>query len=297
MISLVGFSNSLSLQINLTRAKSQAVLVALGGRNPAQGGSKSSERNMRMFAPITRIGEVGMSIVVHGREISEYTKDAITYVMAHLGTEYSIRIWNRTSRNVEAVVTVDGLNITTGKVGDYVTQHGYLIRTHSHTDIPGFMIDNMSAARFTFSRPGASYAARMDTPNNIGIIGAAFFREYETPRPRVLRSAGLMMDRDVLGAETENCILGMTKGASRGPSAGTEFGSEVDFRTTEVDFRRANPTTPDAVIAVRYETREELQRLGIDLHPTATVVTSPNPFPANAGTGCPLPPGYHRKDR
>lgn len=52
---------------------------------------------------------------------------------------------------------------------------------------------------------------------------------------------------------------------SRRPGLGTEFGEAVGSHVTEIPFDRANPTRPAALFGVRYNDREGLVAIGIDV--------------------------------
>jgi uncharacterized protein (DUF58 family) len=51
------------------------------------------------------------------------------------------------------------------------------------------------------------------------------------------------------------------------PGLGTEFGEARESRIVETRFSRANPTTPSAVVAIRYNDRAGLLALGIAVPP------------------------------
>jgi len=50
--------------------------------------------------------------------------------------------------------------------------------------VDGFRRSLDETAAFRFSRPSSSYSARMGTPENVGVIGVAFFSEQELLVPR-----------------------------------------------------------------------------------------------------------------
>lgn len=239
----------------------------------------------------TSNGEVGMAVMIHGKEVDEFPHGDKTYLWAREGTEYSIVVWNFTSGRVEVVVTVDGLDILKGLTGDFRTQKGYVIGARQKPEaIPGFRLDGDRAARFTFGAPGDTYAALTHRPNNIGVIGAAFFVERPTSPPPVFRGFG----NQTFGG-------GMTLGGDvtrGGPSIGTSFGREVGFHTGTTTFTRANPTIPDALLVLHYETKERLRQMGIDVdrRPLPQVATGPNPFPGSAD-GCQPPDGWRPRRR
>jgi len=230
-------------------------------------------------------GEVGIAVMVHGKEIAEFPHgDGKTYVWAKNGTEYSIVNWNYTDFRVEMVITVDGLDIINGKVGDYRTVRGYVIDSRTKPKpIPGFKLDGNSAARFKFGSPEGSYAALMDKPINIGVIGAAFF--IERPQIPVYRGNGG-------GNSYSYGDVMRGGGGTLGASVGTEFGRKTDFFTSTTSFIRENPE-PMALLALYYHTAERLKEMGIDVHrPHLQVAdSSPNPFPGSTD-GCKPPPNW-----
>lgn len=235
-------------------------------------------------------GEVGMAVVIHGREIPEYPHQGDTYVMARHGTEYGLQFWNFTNSRIEVVCTVDGLNILTGKVGDWQTQRGYVVDAHSKPQvIPGFRLDERAAAQFRFGGVDASYAARMGQPTNVGVIGAAIFRERERFPTLAFYSRTLGGGSDTFGATKGGNFE--SRGAMRGaPDMGTEFGRKVDFRTGNTTFERKS-SHPDALLTLQYRSEATLRDLGIDIRrPPVSVAEQPNPFPGS--TGCVPPEGW-----
>jgi hypothetical protein len=118
-----------------------------------------------------------------GRELPTFQHGAQSFVLGSYGERYNIRVENRTGRRVEAVVTVDGRDVVSGRVGDYVGERGYLIDPHDQVLIEGFRESFEQVAAFRFVTPGQSYSSRMGTPQNVGVIGVAIFPERVVPRP------------------------------------------------------------------------------------------------------------------
>jgi hypothetical protein len=117
-----------------------------------------------------------------GRELPTFHHAGQSYVLGRFGERYDIRVENRTGRRVEAVVTVDGRDVMTGEVGDFVHARGYLIEAYDELVIAGFRQSFDAVAAFRFTSPRASYSARMGTPENVGVIGVAVFPERERPK-------------------------------------------------------------------------------------------------------------------
>lgn len=118
-----------------------------------------------------------------GRPLPEYFNRGDVFVLGRFGEKYQIRISNPTARRVEAVVSVDGRDAISGRRADYVTQRGYLIPAYGSVVVTGFRRSLDAVAAFRFTSPDDSYSARMGTPENVGIVGVAFFPEASLVRP------------------------------------------------------------------------------------------------------------------
>lgn len=75
---------------------------------------------------------------------------------------------------------------------------------------------------------------------------------------------------------------------------GTGFGNATNWQTVSTQFRRDNPTQPDTIMAIYYNTARNLEKMGIRLRRKNDVQYKANPFPAYSSTspGCPTPPGW-----
>jgi hypothetical protein len=133
----------------------------------------------------------GYSLRVEGEDgatLPTYEHGGVTYVRGEYGQRYNLRISNSTGHRVEAVVTVDGRDVLTGETGDFVHQRGYVVPAWGSVVIDGFRQSYSDVAAFRFTSPGESYSARRGTPENVGVVGVAIFRERSRPavaRPRI----------------------------------------------------------------------------------------------------------------
>src|SRR5512147_2191800 len=59
------------------------------------------------------------------------------YVQGHLNERYIIRVTNPTPSRVEAVVSVDGLDVVDGESGD-LRKRGYIVPAYGQVNIEGF---------------------------------------------------------------------------------------------------------------------------------------------------------------
>ncbi len=217
------------------------------------------------------------------------------------GARYNVRIRNSTSERVEAVLSIDGRDAISGRVGDYIGLRGYIVPPHDSIVVSGFRQSLDTVARFRFSAPARSYSARMGTPENVGVIGVAFFPERRpwrpiTPFARAVPAPESSVRRDGPAAgSAEKSAADDVRGADEGEERraqrlGTEYGESSDSSVVEVPFVRASATSPAAVHALTYDDARGLISRGIDLDPPAVDVQAyrpvaecgpPEPFPRN----------------
>jgi hypothetical protein len=260
-----------------------------------------------------------------GRELPTFHHDGRTFVLGTYGERYTIRVENRTGRRVEAVMSVDGRDVISGQVGDYVGQRGYLIDPYGRLVVEGFRQNHQEVAAFRFTHPGNSYSSRMGTPQNVGVIGVAIFpeRSHELAVRRKPAAAprsyggGARGDRR-LGTEysqrsrgraapspsaADDALSGLAE-AESGPAResaprastenlGTEYGESVASAVREVEFQRADARHPAALITLRYDDRAGLLARGVALDPPRRPrpPCGPQAFP-NSGFAPPPPPYY-----
>ena len=236
----------------------------------------------------------------NGDSLATFVKDGRTYLLGEPGLRYNIRVRNPTGERVEAVVSVDGRDAISGQPGDYVNQRGYVIPAYGSLLVEGFRRSLEEVAAFRFTSPDDSYSARLGTPQNVGIIGVAFFPERPRPaqpvtqRARPLpRPAPLPYDNSRDGrarsdsessrapskmkpsaagrAEPPASPRAEAKGAARDDfsgsvnNLGTEFGESHDSVVTSVSFVRASATHPAQLSTLRYDDADGLEARGIDV--------------------------------
>lgn len=112
-----------------------------------------------------------------GQFLSGFTAGGRDYVTGEAGQRYTIVIDNRTPGRIEAVVSVDGLDVVDGRSASY-GKRGYLLEAHGHLEIDGFRRSESEVAAFRFGSVANSYAGRKHgNTRNVGVIGLAFFHE------------------------------------------------------------------------------------------------------------------------
>jgi len=249
-----------------------------------------------------------------GQIIPTYYYRGRIYVQGNYGDRYQIRVFNDTGERVEAVVTVDGRDVISGQLGDYRSERGYVIAPYSSVLIDGFRTSLDNVAAFRFTDIGDSYAARMGSDQNVGVIGVAIFKERQAPRPKPIaiyqpksslgtsygtsakessgapassrsRSPADEADRSAESADEEY----------RAQNLGTQYGEQTYSPSSETRFTRRIQWWPDARLAIHYDDLQGLIAKGVirDPEPIVHQRPLPDPFPSTPNNGfAPPPPGY-----
>lgn len=117
-----------------------------------------------------------------GRALPTYDFGARRFVVGSDGDRYVVLIQNHTGNRVEAVATVDGLDVIDGQAGSF-EKRGYLLGPWATVQIDGFRQNLDQVAAFRFGSVRDSYAAKKGADRNVGVIGVAFFAEENAPHP------------------------------------------------------------------------------------------------------------------
>ena len=215
--------------------------------------------------------------------LETYRHDGKRYVIGTPGHEYAVRIRNCTGGRLLAVVSVDGVNAVTGETAS-PDQSGYVIEPGGYVNIQGWRKDLERTAAFYFSDPGDSYASRTGRPDDLGVIGVAFFRERERPAPYAYenRAPGAASSADATAKQgaAERREQSTARAAVMDAPLGTGHGRREHSPVEQVEFERAS-ASPDQRIVLRYDRRENLVAMGV--LPPATRWHEPDPFPATLG--------------
>ena len=120
---------------------------------------------------------VSMHVQVNGRACKEYTHKGMSFIEARSGTNYTVKIKNDNPYRVMAVLSVDGLDVVTGKPAEE-TNTGYIIDAYSSLDVKGYRISDDNSASFIFTSKGKSYVQQAKSnATNAGVIGLRTFKE------------------------------------------------------------------------------------------------------------------------
>jgi hypothetical protein len=211
-----------------------------------------------------RLADVEIVDRASGKTIPVVQHDGRCYLAGRPGKEYSIRIRNRFSEDLLAVVSVDGINVVTGETGA-VGQSGYILAPGSSFDINGWRKSLQRVAAFYFSRIDDSYASRTGRAENVGVIGVALFKRKAPPHD--------------LQSEARSKKEAPAPASERSDSAASGLGTGHGRIETSVvryaEFERASEQ-PNQLIALYYDSRENLVARGILPAPRR----DPQPFPA-----------------
>ena len=112
----------------------------------------------------------------NGETLPTYSLKDRFYVQGNANERYVIRITNPTERRIEAVVSVDGLDVIDGENGD-LRKRGYVVPPFGETRIEGFRTSQAEVATFRFSSVSGSYAGQKGKARNVGVIAVALFEE------------------------------------------------------------------------------------------------------------------------
>jgi hypothetical protein len=130
------------------------------------------------------VGAYELELLVDGVSARTFQHRGETHVLGEQGSRYVLRVHNRSGRRIEAVVSVDGLDVIDGKSADFAHKRGYLVPAHGYVDIDGWRLSEREAAAFRFAAVSDSYAAKSGKARNVGVIGVAVFPERVVRRVR-----------------------------------------------------------------------------------------------------------------
>lgn len=144
--------------------------------------------------------KVTLSVRINGRDAREYTNLGRTFIEGRESTSYSLYLRNDNGFRAKAVISVDGINIITGKpTTDDPEETGYLMEAYGNNTYKGFRVDDNKVAAFVFGASKGSYADTKGKGSSNGVIAMRVYREkyvaptyaHRVPRISPLRSVPL----------------------------------------------------------------------------------------------------------
>jgi hypothetical protein len=230
-----------------------------------------------------------------GEVLPTYALDGRFYVQGSANDRYIIRITNPTERRIEAVVSVDGLDVIDGENGD-VRKRGYVVPAYGETRIEGFRTSHADVATFRFSSVSGSYAGQKGKARNVGVIAVALFEEQAAePEPQIIvgqappppRRHRPYDDRDDVDDE---------RGAAGSAGAGLDDASPRHAAKADADSGRARERSP---APRRAETRTDEAPAARAAAPQATAPRGGYAPPSEdeAGDGLAMPQRQQQRER
>lgn len=259
-------------------------------------------------------------VLVRGKPCRVYHHDdGRKFIEGRKKSEFTLRVKNNTHGRIMACISVDGLSVMDGKDAR-VDAGGYIVKPYHYIDIPGWRLTDDQVAKFFFAGnhggEGGTYAAQMDKPKNVGVIGCVIYREHVArmdfapsdgdsfsfcggvrpqgirksgrKRPSVTRSATPSWDgpdEQPRGITTANYCGDVMKSTPQ--RIGTGFGDAQNHSVRTVNFN--NEPEPVARFTIFYDDRKGLEEKGVDLRQQKTVAV-PDAWPGDRG--CAPPPGW-----
>jgi hypothetical protein len=221
-----------------------------------------------------------------------------TWIAGRPGDRYAVRLTNRSAGRVLVVLSVDGVNAVSGESAA-VGQTGYVLDAYQTAEITGWRKSYSEAAAFYFTALPDSYAARTGRPDNVGVIGAAVFRE-RVPEPAFGHSlqpaepvaksgaaSGRMQaeahspsaaSADAAPSESEARRSRSELARRDEKKLGTGHGEREYSPTTQTRFERAS-SQPAEIVQVRYDSWQNLLASGVIPRPR-TLPRTPDAFPS-----------------
>lgn len=219
-----------------------------------------------------------MSVLVDGCARPEYASRGRLYIEALKGREFTIRLSNPTSGRVAVALSVDGRNVVDARRTSERDAAKWVLDPGQTIEIPGWQISGETSRKFFFTETSRSYAKWLGDTANVGVIEAVFFRE-KGRKPRAVAKDAAAESREPTvegGVEggVPGGVMGGVVGGSQAPSApsptrqraaddyaATGIGERTPFSVEWVAFD--TEPAPAARVAIRYEFRAELVRLGV----------------------------------
>ena len=117
-------------------------------------------------------------IKIHGKSVRQHTHNGNLYIEGREGTEYTIGLKNNHSTRKLFVVSVDGVNIISGKSTADDPLNGYVVNGYDSLDLKGFRVNDNDVASFKFVKSSQSYAKGVTgSEENNGVIGVKVYDE------------------------------------------------------------------------------------------------------------------------
>ncbi len=268
-------------------------------------------------------------IKINGKKVRQYLHKGNYYVEGRQGTEYTIGLQNNSCNRRMFVISVDGINVISGKPATEDPYNGYIINGYDSLDLKGFRINNEDVAAFKFVKSDDSYAKNVTgEKTNNGVIGVKVYDEkvkvtltttYNYPnhpnKPWWGDSGTINTpyiwcgnNTNINGVSNTNYVatystsnnamdcsysssvnLNSVKETPADFNLGTGWGSKQSQKVREVEFEVGNLVTTQIIY---YASKVQLEKMGVDMG-TKTKIRSkmPSAF-GEQKKFCPIPDGW-----
>ena len=251
-------------------------------------------------------------VLINGSSAREHVHEGRTYIEGRNGSSFSLRMRNNSHERCLFVPTVDGLSIMDGKDGSYESR-GYIVGAKDSITIRGWRTSDKDVAEFFFSSPGESYASKKGKGRNMGVIGCAVFKEKEKPvqvkiekeyipypvypnyphprYPAPERSPWYFgvdgtSNMSLYSAQAPTSFSLQNNAVGTSQAIGTGFGETKHSPVVTVEFDKTS--SPDTTFLIYYNTRQELEKMGVIFNKPLYV--TPRAFPKESnGDYCERP--------
>lgn len=227
-----------------------------------------------------------------GTALAQYASRGRRFSPGTPGARYAVRLSNRSGERVLVVLSVDGVNAISGDTAAW-SQSGYVLGPGESFDISGWRKSDQHVAAFEFTSLGDSYAARTGRPANVGVVGAAVFREAPPPlvvydAPPVAPAPGVSGRLNSAVADAAPAPARASAEAERAAAAklGTGHGASEWSPVAHTAFQRRS-SQPEQLLEIHYDSQANLMAAGIMPRPMAQL---PRSFPNGNGGYVPDPP-------
>ena len=194
----------------------------------------------RIFAPPVP-DRAMVQVEVHGDECGLMPMEANLHsddyykIVARRGERFRLVIRNRSDRRLAMVISIDGLNIVSGKTSYHRPDESmYLLEPGQTGSFDGWRTSYTNVQRFYFTDQFDSYAARTGQTGQLGWIKVAVFKERQP----------LIVSPKRYSDSSERAML-------ESPQAGTGYGESHYSPVTTADFKPES--FPVQMVRIKYD--------------------------------------------
>lgn len=215
-------------------------------------------------------------VLVNGKPLKEYSHEGKIFIEGREDTYFSIRMRNNTGRRKLFIPSIDGLSIMNGEKASF-NSSGYIVKPYSAVTIDGWRISDSHVNSFFFTNPKDAYAAKTKNGDNLGVIGCVVFDEKErSTLSWVTYPVNTFFSNATTTLNTRCETIQVNAFNSISQDLGIGWGETKRSEVISVEFEKESYAT--AVFEIFYNTREQLERLGVDLR-KETIYVAPQAFP------------------